>query len=256
LNVVSWVDLDPWGGETSGSNALRQPHRFTTYERDLNGGDEAMFRRYESKMPKFSQPDPYDGSYDLTDPQSFNRYSYTQNDPVNFTDPLGLDDLPKVGDVTIKDSFDSPESVITDLERGSTLPGGVITFRSLRDTGRTSTGPGGDNSQDDREKQRLERIKKWRAEELRKCLKNAERYKEFMTRLINDTMADDMTTGLVGSTITALAARLLKKAGLAGWLAGMGVTYSVALSRALGAEIGKSRGYNMIVENCKRLWQD
>ncbi|HKS28123.1 MAG TPA: hypothetical protein VJS44_09900 [Pyrinomonadaceae bacterium] len=30
--------------------------------------------------------DPWDGSYDLTDPQSFNRYSYTQNDPVNFTD--------------------------------------------------------------------------------------------------------------------------------------------------------------------------
>jgi len=90
LNVVSWVDLDPWGGETSGSEAARQPHRFTTYERDANGGDEAMFRRYESKLPRFSQPDPYDGSYDLADPQSLNRYSYTQNDPVNFVDPTGL----------------------------------------------------------------------------------------------------------------------------------------------------------------------
>jgi hypothetical protein len=29
----------------------------------------------------------------LTDPQSFNRYSYTQNDPVNFTDPTGLEGL-------------------------------------------------------------------------------------------------------------------------------------------------------------------
>jgi hypothetical protein len=41
-------------------------------------------------LSKFDQPDPYDGSYDLTDPQSFNRYSYVQNDPVNFVDPTGL----------------------------------------------------------------------------------------------------------------------------------------------------------------------
>jgi hypothetical protein len=27
----------------------------------------------------------------VTDPQSFNRYAYVQNDPVNFMDPLGLD---------------------------------------------------------------------------------------------------------------------------------------------------------------------
>ncbi len=39
----------------------------------------------------------YDGSYNLTDPQSFNRYSYPQNDPVNFVDPSGLDDDPPEG---------------------------------------------------------------------------------------------------------------------------------------------------------------
>lgn len=92
-NVISTVDLDPWGGETSrSSNQAFQPHRYTTYERDSNGGDEAMMRRYHSYWNRFSQPDPYDGSYNLTDPQSFNRYSYTQNDPVNFVDPSGLDD--------------------------------------------------------------------------------------------------------------------------------------------------------------------
>jgi len=89
--VVSTIDLDPWGGETGRSEfQSSQPRRYTTYERDANGGDEAMFRRYESRWSRFSQPDPYDGSYDLTDPQSLNRYSYTQNDPVNFTDPSGL----------------------------------------------------------------------------------------------------------------------------------------------------------------------
>ncbi len=89
--VTSTIDLDPWGGETArSSNAAFQPHKYTTYERDANGGDEAMMRRYQSNWTRFSQPDPYDGSYDGTDPQSFNRYSYVQNDPVNFVDPSGL----------------------------------------------------------------------------------------------------------------------------------------------------------------------
>ena len=36
-------------------------------------------------------PDPYDGSYDFSNPQSFNRYSYVLNNPLSFTHPLGLD---------------------------------------------------------------------------------------------------------------------------------------------------------------------
>jgi RHS repeat-associated protein len=89
--VTSTIDLDPWGGETNRSaNSAFQPHKYTTYERDGNGGDDAMMRRYTAKWHRFSQPDPYDGSYSLSDPQSFNRYAYTQNDPVNFVDPSGL----------------------------------------------------------------------------------------------------------------------------------------------------------------------
>lgn len=34
------------------------------------------------------QPDPVGGS--SADPQSFNRYAYTVNDPINLIDPLGL----------------------------------------------------------------------------------------------------------------------------------------------------------------------
>ena len=50
-----------------------------------------MHRRYNRWWARFEQPDPYDGSYNLTNPQSFNRYAYVNNDPVNFVDPLGLD---------------------------------------------------------------------------------------------------------------------------------------------------------------------
>ena len=90
--VVSTIELDPWGGETSrSSNEGFQPRRFTSYTRDGNASDDAMHRRYNRWHARFDQPDPYDGSYDLTNRQSFNRYSYVQNDPVNFVDPLGLD---------------------------------------------------------------------------------------------------------------------------------------------------------------------
>jgi RHS repeat-associated protein len=95
-NVVSTVELDPWGGHTNrNSNSDFQPQTFNNYMRDGNVSDEAMFRRYNRWWSRFDQPDPYDGSYDLSDPQSFNRYAYTKNDPVNFVDPTGL--LPSDG---------------------------------------------------------------------------------------------------------------------------------------------------------------
>ncbi|HKV35652.1 MAG TPA: S8 family serine peptidase [Pyrinomonadaceae bacterium] len=90
--VVSTIELDPWGGNTNrNNNAAFQPQAFTTYTRDSIAADDAMFRRYNRWWSRFDQPDPYDGSYNLANPQSFNRYAYVNNDPVNFVDPKGLD---------------------------------------------------------------------------------------------------------------------------------------------------------------------
>lgn len=94
-NVVSTIELDPWGGNTNRDvNGAFQPQKFNGYIRDSIGADDAMFRRYNRWWSRFDQPDPYDGSYDLTNPQTFNRYAYVNNDPVNFVDPSGL--LPQV----------------------------------------------------------------------------------------------------------------------------------------------------------------
>jgi RHS repeat-associated protein len=90
-NVTSTVELDPWGGATNRSvNSGQQPRRYTTYERDGNQSDDALMRHYNRWWSRFDQPDPSDSSYQSADPQSLNRYSYVQNDPVNFVDPSGL----------------------------------------------------------------------------------------------------------------------------------------------------------------------
>jgi len=89
--VVSTIELDPWGGNTNrNNNDAFQPQAFTTYTRDSIAADDAMFRRYNRWWSRFDQPDPFEGSYSLINPQSFNRYAYVNNDPVNFVDPTGL----------------------------------------------------------------------------------------------------------------------------------------------------------------------
>jgi RHS repeat-associated protein len=53
--------------------------------------DHAMFRQYTPLQGRWMGPDPYMGSYDQTNPQSFNRYGYAMNNPIALTDPQGLD---------------------------------------------------------------------------------------------------------------------------------------------------------------------
>lgn len=64
---------------------------FTTYDRSLATGlDHAVNRTYDPGL-RFTQPDPMITT-DLRDPQSLNLYSYVRNDPINKTDPAGLQD--------------------------------------------------------------------------------------------------------------------------------------------------------------------
>ena len=102
-NVRARVDYTAYGEEiqtgiglrtsTQGfdnSTALRQRYGLT--ERDsATGLDHTWFRKNENRGGRWTSPDPYNGSMSLGDPQSFNRNSYVQNDPINFIDPSGLD---------------------------------------------------------------------------------------------------------------------------------------------------------------------
>jgi RHS repeat-associated protein len=67
--------------------------KFTTYETDALTGETglnyAQFRSYAPGQGRFMNADLL--GPDLNAPQSLNRYTYVMNDPVNFSDPLGLD---------------------------------------------------------------------------------------------------------------------------------------------------------------------
>ncbi|MFY9608376.1 MAG: RHS repeat-associated core domain-containing protein [Blastocatellia bacterium] len=80
-------------GEDFGESGIQEKHHFTSYERDPESGaaDYAVNRYYSSLVGRFPDPDPYAGSVDQENPQTWNRYAYVSNDPVNSTDPEGLD---------------------------------------------------------------------------------------------------------------------------------------------------------------------
>jgi len=95
-SVACKTHFDPYGHQVMlwvnpvGGTSISQG--FTGYEKDNPTGlYNAQARMYSYGQARFLQPDPLGvGAANPTKPQSFNRYSYVQNDPVNFKDPSGL----------------------------------------------------------------------------------------------------------------------------------------------------------------------
>ena len=79
-------------GETEGAPPADTKDYFATYRRDGTNLDYAWNRYYSPAMGRFTTADPYGGSASPAGPQSWNRYSYTKNDPVGRMDPSGLAD--------------------------------------------------------------------------------------------------------------------------------------------------------------------
>jgi RHS repeat-associated protein len=111
-------------GETWYETGTADKWKFTSYEHDSGTGetglDYASFRYYSSPQDRFMNADLLAGN--LIAPQSLNRYAYTEGDPVNLVDPMGLDDGiavvctsdPQTGDIIecwiygLPDSFTNP----------------------------------------------------------------------------------------------------------------------------------------------------
>jgi RHS repeat-associated protein len=86
----------PWGdgytATVNSSGANQDNEHFAVLEHDAESDTEhAQFRNYASAQGRWLAPDPYRGSYDLTNPQSINRYAYALNNPTSSVDPSGLE---------------------------------------------------------------------------------------------------------------------------------------------------------------------
>jgi len=78
-------------GEDFGETGTQQKQHFTSYERDSeNGTNYAMNRQYFEGIGRFNRGDPLASSARKETPQSFNRYAYANNEPIDHHDPMGL----------------------------------------------------------------------------------------------------------------------------------------------------------------------
>ena len=108
----------PYGENYSGSNT----DGFGTYYQDSSTGlNYADQRYYNATYGRFNTPDRYMTGSKGADPGSWNRYSYVQSDPVNFSDATGRE----------RDDSSDPPAVYSgsatwcDLMLSGVLPGAV-----------------------------------------------------------------------------------------------------------------------------------
>ena len=85
--VVASTSYHLYGARKTSKDTTGNPFAYNGEARDDTGLDYLRARYYDSQGGTFLTEDSYPG--EDTDPLSQNRYSYVQNNPVNYTDPSG-----------------------------------------------------------------------------------------------------------------------------------------------------------------------
>jgi RHS repeat-associated protein len=92
-------------------------------ERDeATGLDHTTWRKYEQNAGRWTSPDPYKGNMNKSDPQSFNRYTYVQNNSVNYVDPEGLQRQCNPGEMPAIDPATGQETCVPPLPPPPPVP--------------------------------------------------------------------------------------------------------------------------------------
>jgi RHS repeat-associated protein len=88
-NVTGSNLIAPYGQLMASGTS--DPYLYANLFQDTEyGGHDAWYRNFSAEEVRWLTPDPYNGSYDLNNPQSLNRYAYVNDNPLGFTDPSGL----------------------------------------------------------------------------------------------------------------------------------------------------------------------
>jgi RHS repeat-associated protein len=129
LTGIKRHDYLPFGEELGDSQSGRTTlqgytgdstrQKFTAKERDIETGlDFLEARYYASTQGRFTSVDPLAASAHAGDPQSWNRYCYSYNNPLRFSDPSGMvpgDYYDQHGDWIGNDTFnDHKNYLVTD----------------------------------------------------------------------------------------------------------------------------------------------
>ncbi|MFP5245577.1 MAG: RHS repeat-associated core domain-containing protein [Thermoanaerobaculia bacterium] len=77
----------PFGAEVTSANQDSERLKFTGHERDTTGLDSMHARYYSAGVGRFLSVDP--GGWDKYRPQTWNRYTYAENNPILKVDPDG-----------------------------------------------------------------------------------------------------------------------------------------------------------------------
>jgi RHS repeat-associated protein len=133
--VEATISSLPFGDAETISGSDGEWSDYAGMDGDAESGTEhAQFRQYEQNHAHWMSPDPYLGSYDFTNPQSFNRYSYALNDPVAFSDPTGLAPTctinPTTGNLQCTSGFPSCDTDTNQPGCGQPPPGCAFIFNA------------------------------------------------------------------------------------------------------------------------------
>jgi RHS repeat-associated protein len=139
--VTARHDYMPFGEEISTSqrtsgvgyagDTVRK--KFTGYEKDAEADEDfAEARYYSSATARFNSVDPLMASASIYEPQTFNRYAYVTNNPLNETDPSGSTAQSTAGTLCPEGkTCDENGEVVEFNPDGSVLGGVVATVQSL-----------------------------------------------------------------------------------------------------------------------------
>ncbi|MBU7036333.1 MAG: RHS repeat protein [Theionarchaea archaeon] len=86
-NIVAAITYHPFGEACIEEGS--EDYLFSGQERDITGLYYCGARYYDPEIGRFITRDPFKGM--ISNPQSLNGYSYCQNNPVRYVDPMGLD---------------------------------------------------------------------------------------------------------------------------------------------------------------------